>query len=176
VTTQQVISLPDNAATNNRISRNKLSAAPINPAAEIAEKQRLIQAQQQQSPYFLQNAITPLAARHPVYDLTTPAAGHAIGLYSLPAAGPPFYSHPAPAPAPAATPEMDKRVRKRIARTLVEEMGKPESEETAHFKKIQKKLTTKDPAISRVIADVELPDSQGTLAYLCMTETPPPKN
>jgi hypothetical protein len=174
VTNQQVISLPDNAATNNRIFRNKLSAVPINPAAEIAEKQRLIQAQQQQSPYFLQCAITPLAARPPVYDLTTPAAGHATGLYSLPAAGPPFYSHSAPAP--AATPEMDKRVRKRIARTLVEEMGKPESEETAHFKKIQKKLTTKDPAISRVIADVELPDSQGTLAYLRMTETPPPKN
>jgi hypothetical protein len=121
------------------------------------------QQQQQQSPYFLQSA-----ARAQVYDLTTPAAGHP------PFYPGPFYSHQAPtsAPAPTATPDMEKRVRKRIAQRLVKEIGKPESEEAAHFKKIQKKLTTKDPAISRVIADVELEGSQDTLAYLHMIDSP----
>jgi hypothetical protein len=171
ITTEQVISLPDNASTNNRVVHNRLSLAPINPDAEIADKQMLIQAQQQQqqSPYFLQSEITPHAVRAPVYDMTTLAAGHAT-VYSLPAAGP-FYSHPAP----AATPDMEKRVRKRIAQRLVKEIGKPKSEGAAHFKKIQKKLTTKDPAISRVIADVELEDSQDTLAYLHMIDSPLPK-
>jgi hypothetical protein len=48
-------------------------------------------------------------------------------------------------------PEMKKRVQKRLAETLVKEIRKPVPEETANLKRIQMKLTTKDPALSCAI-------------------------
>lgn len=85
-----------------------------------------------------------------LYDLTTPVSyhGHAAALSSV-------AYRPASVLPLGSTPEMEKRVRKRIGKALMKEAGKPLSEDTTTLKRIQKKLTGKDPALSRAITDAE---------------------
>jgi hypothetical protein len=180
VTTKAPIRLPENSTTNNRVSRNKLQDQPIDPRAEIERSQRQIQEQQQLLSQY-QGVVTPHTKRAPVERMPPMGSANHVDLTSLGSAAAPlsraFFDLTAPvygpaAVLPAATPEMEKRVRKRIAKTLMKEVGKPLSEEVVVLKRIQKKLTTKDPALSRSIEDAEPEDSQEAIQYLKLLDSP----
>ena len=177
---------PKNSATNNRVHRNKLSRQPIDTSAAVAES-RALQAQlfaQQQS------FVTPGSSAHlkkPPQQAVPGLLGAPIDLSDSPVVQPPTAAvapyhhagvyHPfAQAPIPAApvssTPEMVKRVRKRAAKELKGQIGKPHDGETAKLMKVQKNLAGKDPSLSLAIEDADVADSQEGLMLALLLTSP----
>ena len=74
------------------------------------------------------------------------------------------------------TPVMEKRVRKRIAKTIVKEGKSLTTKELGLLCKVQKNLTTKDVHTTTALADADdLPSSQDALNYLKAATSPPVK-
>jgi hypothetical protein len=154
----------NNAATKNRWHRNRLSKEPIQSAAVVGQSRALqTQAQQSVNRYGYGTKTPPSAV--------TPRQHHEpSALDNAPVAAMP---HPEALPVAAATPDMERRVRKRVGKTILKGKDLP-VEKLKGLKRVYAKLIAKDSATSLALTDVEehLEGSQEAADYLeqlCLT-------
>ena len=68
---------------------------------------------------------------------------------------------------------MNKRVRTRVAKKIANERKSMKVCDLQMYKKIQKKLISKDVHTSTALSDADLPQSQDALEYLKAITSPP---
>jgi hypothetical protein len=145
------ILLPANAATNNRLHRNKLAIAPVN----IQEHFRLV------SPNLRGST------KHSAIDLEKKKKN------MMPPPIIPRNAQVASKPSATETPEMQKRTRKRLAKDLYKNRDCMDERDIALHREVQTRLTSKNEAYLRKLDDFEAPDSQEALEYLKFITTTP---